>query len=241
MGDSHVDSYEDSLTRALCILTDRLGGDATITHDEAEALDPRRYRIDSTATATRIHHPRAELAPAVWLVQRYHAWDERDTPRLLWFAELDAALVWAERNVDRNHSTEVLELTHDQGVEVVEAFGWSPEPYTGELARARISKPLNSDRELGLIVHRTPVDCWTPRPDVELDETRLVRMLRNSLGESSDECRRNAVAELRDPTDREARAFVCLCGTWQHLEGEPTAVAELARKYPPRPGTPPAD
>lgn len=134
-----------------------------------------------------------------------------------WTTDLEQARLLLHGRLERYVAGQIMTLGDDGTVDI-DTVRMEPDPYKGPLARARISIRSRDD---GMVtVHRHGIDCMKPRPNEPLDEWYLWRCVATSFSPDG---------EYWPHTDD---PFACICGTWQDIEGEPNAVAEMAAKYP---------
>lgn len=137
-------------------------------------------------------------------------WEDSDE-WIGWCDTAEEAEVRINGYIDRDTLGVILTLNDDGTVER-EYHEHVPTPYNGPTVRARVqfmNKPG--------CFHRTPIDCASPRPWLELTEDRLWRVVATSVVPEGQR-------EAEQPWD-------CRCGEWQEIEGAPDAVAKMVAKY----------
>jgi len=145
-------------------------------------------------------------AVTLYLITYVHSGDGSEP--VAWRETHEAAERWIAEHPPSEYETIGLwKLLDDGTVEHVEWYQHVPEPYRGELIRARVSM-MNKPG----YYHRVPIDCARPRPDMPLTENDPWRVIANSC------C----------GTESYHDGFTCHCGDWQEVEGSPEAVAKLA-------------
>lgn len=138
------------------------------------------------------------------------AYDE--TEWLGWTTDHNAAVAEAESHKARYTIGEIM-ILNDDGTITFDYFRRVPEPYTGPTVRAKVSY-MDEDG----CCHRIPIDCARPASWHGLDEDHLWRVVATSV--------------MANDNDEPAEFSTCRCGTWQEIEGEPNAVAEMVAKHP---------